>query len=104
MTGNELWRPPKKQYFGGPPEKPDPYTVISVPSGPYTGEIAVTVANPAWYVNCTPSSLNPNVTSIPEPGAALEEALAAARPEDTVLVAGSLILVGDVKRHLESAG
>ena len=40
---------------------------------------------------------------VAEPGAALEAAVASARPEDTILVAGSLILVGDVKKHLERA-
>jgi len=43
---------------------------------------------------------NENVTTIAEPGRALAEALALARPQDTILVTGSLILIGDVKKHL----
>lgn len=46
--------------------------------------------------------LHPNVTSVPSPADALREALALATERDTVLVTGSLILVGDVKRQLEA--
>jgi dihydrofolate synthase/folylpolyglutamate synthase len=37
------------------------------------------------------------------PGEALDAALSLAEPRDTVLVAGSLILVGDVKQHLAAS-
>ena len=41
--------------------------------------------------------------SFPQPGAALDAALGAADPDDTVLVTGSLILVGEIKQHLQSS-
>jgi dihydrofolate synthase/folylpolyglutamate synthase len=36
----------------------------------------------------------------PDPGEALDQALEQAEPRDTILVAGSLILVGEIRRHL----
>jgi dihydrofolate synthase/folylpolyglutamate synthase len=43
--------------------------------------------------------LNPNIVVEPEPEAALARALAAASPDDVILVTGSLFLVGDIKRR-----
>lgn len=44
--------------------------------------------------------LHEHITVVPDPGEALEQALAQAEQQDVVLVAGSLILVGDIHRHL----
>ncbi len=44
--------------------------------------------------------LHEHITVVPDPGQALEQALAQAEQQDVVLVAGSLILVGDIHRHL----
>jgi dihydrofolate synthase/folylpolyglutamate synthase len=44
--------------------------------------------------------LHDDLVTLPDPGSALDGALAEARDADTVLVAGSLVLIGDVKRHL----
>jgi dihydrofolate synthase/folylpolyglutamate synthase len=44
-----------------------------------------------------------DVTGIASAAEAVTRALALATPDDTVLVTGSLMLVGDVKRHLEAA-
>jgi dihydrofolate synthase / folylpolyglutamate synthase len=44
-----------------------------------------------------------DVTPVATPGEALRAALGLATPQDTVLVTGSLLLVGDVKRLLEEA-
>ena len=43
--------------------------------------------------------LNANIVIEPEPEAALARALAAASPNDVILVTGSLFLVGDIKRR-----
>jgi dihydrofolate synthase/folylpolyglutamate synthase len=49
--------------------------------------------------------LNANIVIEPEPVAALARALAAAAPNDVILVTGSLFLVGDIKRRCaEAAG
>ncbi len=48
-------------------------------------------------------ALCPRVRVADSPAAALEEARAAAAPEDVVLAAGSLYLVGALKAHLSSA-
>jgi len=44
--------------------------------------------------------LHDHVSVVPDPGEALEQALEQAGKRDTILVAGSLILVGDIRRHL----
>ncbi|MEE9127155.1 MAG: folylpolyglutamate synthase/dihydrofolate synthase family protein [Planctomycetota bacterium] len=44
--------------------------------------------------------LHEHITVVPDPGEALEQALAQAEQQDVVLVAGSLILVGDIHRYL----
>ncbi len=43
-----------------------------------------------------------DLEAVPEPGEALERALAAAQPEDTIFVTGSLYLVGDLRRWWRS--
>jgi dihydrofolate synthase / folylpolyglutamate synthase len=48
-------------------------------------------------------ALVPDSAALGSPGAALEAAMAGARPEDVVLVAGSLYLIGAVKAHLAGA-
>ena len=42
------------------------------------------------------------ITVVEDPGEALDRALSLAQPADIVLVTGSLLLVGDVKKHLAS--
>jgi dihydrofolate synthase / folylpolyglutamate synthase len=44
-----------------------------------------------------------DVTGVASAAEAVTRALSLATPDDTVLVTGSLLLVGDVKRHLEAA-
>jgi dihydrofolate synthase/folylpolyglutamate synthase len=44
--------------------------------------------------------LHEHITIVPDPGQALQQALEQAEHQDTILVAGSLILVGDIQRHL----
>jgi dihydrofolate synthase / folylpolyglutamate synthase len=46
--------------------------------------------------------LAPSVETIPEPAAALERALERAAPEDVIFSAGSLYLVGDLRRHWDA--
>jgi dihydrofolate synthase/folylpolyglutamate synthase len=48
------------------------------------------------------SHLAPNMTIVPDPGEAMEHALAAAVPEDVVFATGSLYLVGDLHRWWHS--
>ena len=47
---------------------------------------------------------NPNIELVPAPVQALRRALRVARPEDVILVAGSLYLVGDCLSALEAEG
>lgn len=48
--------------------------------------------------------LHPRLSVVPDPGEALEQALEQAEVQDTVLVAGSLILVGEIRHHLADKG
>jgi folylpolyglutamate synthase/dihydropteroate synthase len=48
--------------------------------------------------------LHDHVSVVPDPGEALQQALEQAGHQDTILVAGSLILVGEIHRHLSGEG
>jgi dihydrofolate synthase/folylpolyglutamate synthase len=48
------------------------------------------------------SHLAPRLAIVPDPGEAVERALATAAPEDVVFATGSLYLVGDLRRWWHS--